>query len=66
MNINTSPAAGKRGLRLPDLKLRTGLGKTAIYARIKDGTLPPPTKLGSASVWPEEAVDAAIAKLSAK
>jgi predicted DNA-binding transcriptional regulator AlpA len=55
-----SPRALKRSLRLPELMLRTGLKKTAIYAAIKRGELPAPKKLGRASIWPEEAVQAAL------
>lgn len=46
------------GYRLPDMIRRTGLGKTAIYAAIKRGELPAPKKLGRASVWPQETIDA--------
>ena len=45
-----------RLLRLPEVEVRVGLGKTAIYALIKEGRFPRPVKLGAASVW----VDAEI------
>lgn len=47
-----------RFLRLPAVKDITGLGKTSIYALIKDGRFPQPTKiLGTrASGWRETEV----------
>lgn len=54
------PRAVPRSLRLPELMVRTGLKKTAIYAAIKRGQLPAPKKLGGASIWPEDAVQAAL------
>jgi len=39
---------------LVDLKFimsDTGFGKSFIYERIKDGTLPPPKKIGRCSRW---------------
>jgi prophage regulatory protein len=55
-----SPRAAPRCLRLPELMVRTGLKKTAIYAAIRRGQLPAPKKLGGASIWPEETVQAAL------
>jgi prophage regulatory protein len=47
-----------RFLRLPAVKQITGLGKTALYERIKLGQFPPPVKLGGRAVgWVEEEVD---------
>lgn len=47
----------KRGIpeqtmvRLPQVIEMVGLGKTAIYAHIKDGNFPKPAKFGRVSVW---------------
>lgn len=46
----------RRIIRLPEVCERVGLGKTAIYGRIKDHTFPSPIKLGRASGWVEEEV----------
>lgn len=56
--MSTTTTKAPAGYRLPDMKRRTGLGKTAIYAAIKRGDLPAPKKLGRASVWPAEVIDA--------
>jgi len=52
--MNTQPQ--RRIIRLPEVRERVGLGKTAIYGRIKDRTFPSPIKLGRASGWIEEEV----------
>jgi Predicted transcriptional regulator len=45
-------------LRLPQVKARVGLSRSTIYARIKEGSFPPPIKLGPrASGWLESQVD---------
>nr|WP_297845297.1 AlpA family transcriptional regulator [Pseudomonas sp.] len=36
--------------RLPKVKEITGKGRSSIYAEIKDGTFPPPVKLGARAV----------------
>ena len=41
------PRAVPRSLRLPELMVRTGLKKTAIYSAIKRGQLPALWTLGS-------------------
>ncbi len=46
----------RRIIRLPEVSQRVGLGKTAIYERIKEHTFPAPIKLGRASGWIEEEV----------
>lgn len=44
-------------LRLPHVIEKTGLSRTVIYDRIKQGTFPPPIKLSErASAWPENEV----------
>ena len=46
-----------RFLRLPEVLQITGMGKTFIYARMKDGTFPKQIQLGSRSVvWNERDV----------
>jgi prophage regulatory protein len=40
-------------IRLPKVKELVGLGKTAIYDKIKEGDFPKPIKLGRASGWLE-------------
>ncbi len=48
--------AQRRIIRLPEVSQLVGLGKTAIYDRIKEHTFPAPIKLGRASGWVEEEV----------
>jgi prophage regulatory protein len=44
-------------LRLPAVRAATGLGRTTIYMRVKDGSFPAPTRLGAKSVaWQQSAV----------
>jgi prophage regulatory protein len=38
---------GERFLRLAEVKMRTGLGRSAIYARIKENEFPKPVPLGT-------------------
>ncbi len=52
--MNTNPI---RFLRLPAVKQLTGLGKTALYKRIGEGSFPAPIKLGGTAVgWIEDEV----------
>jgi prophage regulatory protein len=45
---------GVRFLRLPEVKQMTGLSKSAIYERIKEGSFPTPVRLGGRAVgWVE-------------
>jgi len=45
-------------LRLPEVKNRTGLGRSTIYNLVSDGTFPKPVNLGSRSIgWVEDEVD---------
>ena len=49
--------AQPRFLRLAEVLEMTGMGKTFIYARMKDGTFPKQIQLGSRSVvWNEQEV----------
>lgn len=52
--MNTDPQ--RRLIRMPEVSQMVGLGKTAIYDRIKDHTFPAPIKLGRASTWVESEV----------
>ena len=41
-------------LRLPEVKARTGLSRSSIYLRVKQGTFPTPISLGARAVgWPD-------------
>lgn len=45
-------------LRLTDVKARSGLGRSTIYRRIREGTFPPPVRLGARAVgWVESEVE---------
>ena len=56
------PASGVRMLRLPDVKNRVGLGRSAIYAKVKRGEFPSPVHLGPRAVaWISEEISAWIA-----
>lgn len=58
--------ADVRLLRLPDVRLRVGLGKTEIYRRVGLGTFPAPRRLShKVSVWLESEIAAWIASMSA-
>ena len=44
-------------LRLPEVKHRTGLSRSSIYAKIPSGDFPPPVSLGGRAVgWLENEV----------
>ena len=46
-------------LRLPAVKSRTGLSRSTIYLRIKEGSFPAPVSLGARAVgWPSTEIDA--------
>jgi len=48
-------------LRLPQVKVRVGLQRTAIYDGVKDGTFPKPISLGRRCVaWRSDEIDAWI------
>ena len=41
-------------LRLPEVKARTGLSRSSIYLRIKQGAFPHPVSLGGRAIgWPD-------------
>lgn len=46
-------------LRLPATLEHLAIGKTTLYARISQGTFPPPVKFGDrVSAWPQHEVEA--------
>jgi prophage regulatory protein len=48
-------------LRLPAVRVRTGLSRTSIYARVAAGTFPRPIHIGPRAVaWPSDVIDAWI------
>jgi prophage regulatory protein len=48
-------------LRLPDVRRKTGLGRSTILAQVAAGLLPPPIKLGARAVgWVEGEIDAIL------
>lgn len=55
------PPAARVILRLPEVMRRTGLKKSAIYARMAARTFPLQVKLGAASGWLEHEVEAWLA-----
>ena len=49
-------------LRLPEVKMRTGLPRSTIYLRMSQGTFPLPVSLGTRSVgWVESEIEEWIA-----
>lgn len=63
-SLNSTPIDPSRDrvLRLPDVKTRTGLSRSSIYAYIKEGKFPHHIALGERSVgWYESEVDAWVA-----
>lgn len=62
LNNDAIDPSRNRILRLPDVKARTGLSRSSIYAYIKDGKFPQHIALGERSVgWYESEVDAWVA-----
>jgi len=54
---------GPRFLRLPDVRAKTGLGRSTIYLRIEQGTFPRPIKLGERAVgWIQAEIDTWVAQ----
>lgn len=50
---------GQRFLRLPQVKERTGVSKSFLYAGCKNGTFPLPIKIGARAVgWLESEINA--------
>jgi prophage regulatory protein len=58
-----TPTTGERLLRLNEVMLRLGLGRSSIYELVRRGELCSPVKLGArASAWPQSAIDGFIAE----
>ena len=57
--LNIPPSSGLQALRLRKVQEKTGLCKSAIYAKAKVGQFPAPIKLcnGRSSAWLEHEVD---------
>lgn len=54
-------------LRLPNVKQRTGLSRSSIYAAVKSGVFPRPVSLGARSVgWLDSTIDEWIHQRSSK
>lgn len=54
-------------LRLSAVKGRTGLSRSTIYARIKQGTFPSPIRLGARAIgWVERDIDNFLDQLVSK
>ena len=47
-------------IRLPEILERVGLKKTAVYKLMAEEEFPRPTKLGTASAWVDEEIEAWI------
>ena len=55
---NDKPDKPLRLLRLKEVKVRVGLGRSTIYRWISEGNFPQPVRLGGNSVgWLETAID---------
>lgn len=46
-----------RMLRISSLVEKTGIPKSTIYAKMKNGLFPQPYKLGTSSFWKEQEID---------
>ena len=61
--MESTSTSGERLLRLPDVEIKTGLKKSAVYAGMKAGTFPKCIKLGPrASAWPLSSIENWIAE----
>lgn len=60
-NDPIAPPKPSRLLRLAEVIERVGLGKSAIYTRIRAKAFPGQVDLGGVSVWVESEIDAWIA-----
>jgi len=59
------PNRTRRVLRRPEVQARTGLARSTIYARMKEGRFPTPVRLGSRAVaWREEDVEEWLSSLT--
>src|SRR5437016_11453213 len=59
-----SPANPIALLRLPTVRDRTGLSRSSIYQRVRDGVFPPPVQIGARAVaWASTDIDRWISEL---
>jgi prophage regulatory protein len=57
--LNVSNDSGRRFLRLTEVKHQVGLGRSAIYQKVKSGDFPAPVNLGARAVaWCSDEVSA--------
>ncbi len=53
-----SASTADRLLRLDEVAARTGLGRTTIYRKMREGSFPEPLKIGARAVrWPESEIE---------
>lgn len=58
---SASISRSRRLLRLKDVQHKVGLGRSAIYEKIKRGEFPAPVNIGTRAVaWPSDVIDAWI------
>nr|WP_063573032.1 AlpA family phage regulatory protein [Luteibacter rhizovicinus] len=57
-NSTHTQSTGDRAVKIDVVMDRTGFGRTRVYAMIKNGEFPAPTKFGRQSRWSERAIDA--------
>jgi prophage regulatory protein len=58
MKFNRQQKTNERVIRLPEVRLRTGLSRSSIYLALKQNMFPKPISLGIRSVgWLESEVD---------
>ena len=56
---NISNNSGRRFLRLAEVKHQVGLGRSAIYQKVKAGEFPAPISLGARAVaWTSDSISA--------
>ena len=55
-----------KALTLPRVVEKTGMCKSSLYPRMREGTFPKPAKCGTRSLWDEAEVDAWLAALFAE
>jgi prophage regulatory protein len=59
----TPQVTGERLLRLNEVMLRLGLGRSSVYELVRRGDLCQPVKIGvRVSAWPQSAIDGFIAE----
>ena len=55
-------ATTDRLLRLGEVLTRTGLARSTVYRKMRDGSFPEPLKIGARAVrWPESEIEAWLA-----